>query len=970
MGSRAAGQSFDFFTDGGLPAPRIDSIRAEQLARELYGLEASATDLGSQQDANFLLRDPGGRELAVLKVANAAFDAASIDTQDLAAHQVAERAPGLRVSTRLEGREPGEVELHGAKHVVRLLSFLPGGTLHGSTHLSPRVIASMGEVSGRVSVALQDFEAVGLDRVLQWEASQAVRIVDALAPHVEDGERREILLEATRREAGLLGPLVGDLPAQAVHGDVTDDNLVRSVTDGLADGVIDFGDVVTSWAVSELAVTISSILHHDGARPADVLPAVEAFHALRPLGDAEVDALWPLVVLRGAVLVVSGHQQVALDGANDYAAAGMDAEWRLFAEAASVPSPVMAAMVRERLGLRDTRRHILPTGTQLLDGPDPVSIDLGAASPLLDDGAWRDPTTPERAAHSLLDEGATAVVARFGEVDATRSTPLTHHAQAVVRTGVDLWTVDDATLSAPWAADVIRSGSTVTLSGGPATLVITGLPPAADRSARVEPGDPFAVTAAGQRTRITAIRPDVDLDVPAYVTHELALGWLDVLVDAAPLLGLAPVDPDDAGLLERRIESLASTQEHYYARPPRIERGWQQHLISTDGRCYLDMVNNVTVLGHSHPRVIEAVTQQWKRLNTNSRFHYEAIVELSEKLTALLPEPLDTVFLVNSGSEANELALRLAIAATGRPDLVAVREAYHGWTHLADAVSTSTADNPRALETRPDWIHTVESPNAYRGRLRGDEAAGYGPEAARLIRSLADEGTPPAAFICEPYYGSAGGIPLPDGYLAEVYAAAREVGALTIADEVQVGLGRLGVWFWGFEQQDVVPDIVTIAKGLGDGHPLGAVVTSRELADRYASQGYFFSSTGGSPVSCVVGSTVLDVIAEEGLPAHALRVGTHLRRRLQALAERYPIVGAVHGSGLYLGVELVRDRVTLEPATEETAAICERMLDLGVVIQPTGDHLCVLKVKPPLCLDVAGADFFVDTLEHVLSTGW
>jgi 4-aminobutyrate aminotransferase-like enzyme len=360
------------------------------------------------------------------------------------------------------------------------------------------------------------------------------------------------------------------------------------------------------------------------------------------------------------------------------------------------------------------------------------------------------------------------------------------------------------------------------------------------------------------------------------------------------------------------------------------------------------------------------VSRQLRRLNTNSRFHYGAIVEFSERLAATLPEPLDTVFLVNSGSEAVDLALRLSMAATGRGDVVAVREAYHGWTYASDAVSTSIADNPNALQTRPDWVHQVDAPNSFRGRHRGADAARYAPEAAAAIAQLAAAGRPPAAFVSETFYGNAGGIALPDGYLHTVYDAVRAAGGLAIADEVQVGYGRLGEWFWGFEQQGVVPDIVAVAKAMGNGHPLGAVITSRSVADSYRGQGYFFSSTGGSPVSSVVGLTVLDVIRDERLQENAREVGGHLKRSLLDLGERHPLLGAVHGAGLYLGVEFVRDRATLEPATRETAAICDRLLELGVVMQPTGDHLNVLKVKPPLCLDRASADFFVATLDRAL----
>jgi 4-aminobutyrate aminotransferase-like enzyme len=211
---------------------------------------------------------------------------------------------------------------------------------------------------------------------------------------------------------------------------------------------------------------------------------------------------------------------------------------------------------------------------------------------------------------------------------------------------------------------------------------------------------------------------------------------------------------------------------------------------------------------------------------------------------------------------------------------------------------------------------------------------------------------------------------MPPGYLAAVYREVRNRGGLCIADEVQVGYGRLGEFFWGVQHEGVVPDLITIAKAMGGGYPLGAVITRREIADSLTREGNFFSSAGGSPASCVAGSVVLDVIADERLQENARVVGGHLKARLESLAERHPLIGAVHGMGLYLGVELVRDRANLEPATAETAGVCERLLQVGVIMQPTSERQNVLKIKPPMCLTRQSADFFVDALDHVLTTGW
>jgi 4-aminobutyrate aminotransferase-like enzyme len=383
------------------------------------------------------------------------------------------------------------------------------------------------------------------------------------------------------------------------------------------------------------------------------------------------------------------------------------------------------------------------------------------------------------------------------------------------------------------------------------------------------------------------------------------------------------------------------------------------------------MVNNVAAVGHGHPRLADAVERQMRRLNTNSRFHYESVADLSERLVALAPDALDTVFLVNSGSEAVDLALRIAQVVTDRQDVVATHESYHGWTYLSDAVTTSLYDNPRALETRPDWVHLASAPNPFRGRFRGaDAGAAYGEELRQLVERIASEGRAPAAYICEPVLGNAGGVMLPPGYLSAAYDAVRSVGGLCIADEVQVGYGRTGHHWWAYEMHGVTPDIITIAKAMGNGQPLGAVITSRAVADAFAAQGSFFSSAGGSPVSCVVGLTVLDIIEDERLQQNAAAVGDHLIARCTDLMDRHPMVGAVHGMGLYLGVELVHDRETLDPATAECYAICDRLRELGIIVQPTGERANVLKMKPPMCLTREAADFYVDMLERVLVEGW
>ncbi len=428
-----------------------------------------------------------------------------------------------------------------------------------------------------------------------------------------------------------------------------------------------------------------------------------------------------------------------------------------------------------------------------------------------------------------------------------------------------------------------------------------------------------------------------------------------------------PLQKDD--ILAARRRHLNPALSISYKKPLHIVRGQGQYLYDAQGRAYLDCVNNVCHVGHSHPAVVAALAYQATLLNTNTRYLHENIVRLAERLTEKMPGDLSVWFFVNSGSEANDLALRLVRAYTGRKDMLVLEGAYHGnLTSLID-ISPYKFDGPGGRGA-PPWVHKLPMPCAYRGIFRNepDPAAAYVAQAAEVIRRVEAEGRGVAAFIAEALMGTAGQVVFPPGYLKKMYALVREAGGLCIADEVQIGFGRVGTHFWGFETHGVVPDIVTMGKPMGNGHPLAAVVTTPEIAAAFANGMEYFNTFGGNPVSCAVGLAVLDVIEQEGLQAHALEVGNFLKAGLETLKERHPLVGDVRGSGLFLGVELVRDRTTLEPATEEAYAIIEAMRERGILLSVDGPLHNVLKIKPPLVFNHDDASRLMHELDEVLRT--
>ena len=422
-------------------------------------------------------------------------------------------------------------------------------------------------------------------------------------------------------------------------------------------------------------------------------------------------------------------------------------------------------------------------------------------------------------------------------------------------------------------------------------------------------------------------------------------------------------------ILALRGRHLGGSLRLSYRNPLHIVRGERQFLFDRAGRPFLDCVNNVCHVGHAHPRVVEAACRQMALLNTNTRYLHENIVEYARRLCGTFPDPLEVCFFVCSGSEANELALRLARVATGRRDVVVLDGAYHGNTGGTVELSPYKFAGPGG-GGRPEHVHVAPAPDPYRGPFpRSDPRAGerYAEGVAVQLAAAAAGNRPAAAFFAESVPGCAGQIVPPEGYLASAFGHARAAGAVCVADEVQVGFGRVGTHWWGFEAQAARPDIVTLGKPIGNRHPNGAVVTTREIAAAFDNGMEYFNTFGGNPVSCAVGLAVLDVIEDEGLMENARTVGARFQEGLRELARSCPVIGDVRGLGLFIGAELVLDPDTRAPATDTAARVVNEMRERGILLSTDGPFDNVIKIKPPLVFTAADADRVVSELESVLN---
>tara|TARA_B100000614_G_scaffold81029_1_gene72565 strand:- start:164 stop:2398 length:2235 start_codon:yes stop_codon:yes gene_type:complete len=391
-----------------------------------------------------------------------------------------------------------------------------------------------------------------------------------------------------------------------------------------------------------------------------------------------------------------------------------------------------------------------------------------------------------------------------------------------------------------------------------------------------------------------------------------------------------------------------------YDEPIAMERSAFQYMFDYDGNSYLDAYNNVPHVGHCHPGVIEAASKQMKKLNTNTRYLYNIINKYGYKLLKKFHKSLNKIYFVNSGSEASDLAIKLALAYSNNKNIMVMENGYHGHTQRGTDISEYKFNHVRG-QGKKDYIIPVQMPTK-RDYL---EENAYINESINKVKNI-------AAFICEPILGCGGQVPLPKNYLNNIYKKVRDDGGVCISDEVQTGFGRLGKVFWGFELYNVIPDIVVLGKSMGNGHPIGAVITTDKIASKFSEGVEFFSSFGGNPVSCAIGLSVLDIIEEEKLQENAKIVGEYYKKKLQKLKRKYKVIGDIRGEGLFLGIEIISE-TNSKPDQNLAHFLKNKLRKKHILVGTDGPHNNVIKSKPPICFDKVDAKKVVDSIDMILS---
>jgi len=987
------------------PVARVSARDAARLARELYGLQAEALPLPGEYDDNFLLTALGGEQL-VLKLMHPARERGLVDLQCAALAHAAQRAPDLwlpRVRPTLAGTRIVQADAR----LAWLLSYLPGRVLAEAQPRTPELLFSLGRLLGRLDAALADFSHPDARRDLKWDLARAGWIGGRLKA-IGDPARRALVERALALYEAEVVPALPHLRRGVIHGDANDHNvLVGDPTrEPRAVGLIDFGDMHEGLLVAEPAVAAAYALLGQSDPVGSAAAVVAGYHETLPLLESEIALLPALILARLAVSVTNSAERRALVPDDPYVTISEAPAWDALERLSAVPARLAHYRFRDACGLPP-----LPQGARLLAWFDragrtaaPVLehdlrsapslvLDLGVGSLLLGaDPAAAEPEPMTRAVFGAMEQaGAVVGIGRYDEARALYSSTLfggpldPREERRTVHLGIDLFVPAGSPVRAPFDGVVhVLSNNDAPLDYGP--LVILRHP--ADDGLEFFTlyghlaNDALQSLRVGQRVargeRIARVgappgnggwSPHVhfqlilDLlglgaDFPGVAYASQRRVWKALSPDPNRVLGVPAerfpaADPEPDALLQKRRELLGPSLAVSYRRPLLARRGFLQHLYDENARAHLDFYNNVPLVGHGHPRVVRAAQQQLALLNTNTRYPHAVAVRYAERLRQLLPEPLRVFFFVNSGSEANELALRLARAHTGRQDVIVLEHAYHGNTTTLVDVSPYKFDGPGGSGRKP-WVHVAPLP----GGAAGPKHAAAVGEIAQRVR--------PAAFLAETYPSVAGQIVFPSGYLEAAYRHVRATGGICIADEVQSGFARLGTHFWGFEAHGARPDIVVLGKPIANGFPLGAVVTTPEIARSFDNGMEFFSTFGGNPVACAAGLAVLDVLEDERLQARALAMGERLLAGLRALQAAHPLIGDVRGSGLFLGVELVRDRGSREPAAAEASYLVERLRERGVLTGTDGPGHNVLKLRPPLIISDADVAVFLATLEATL----
>ncbi|MDX2246069.1 MAG: aminotransferase class III-fold pyridoxal phosphate-dependent enzyme [Bacteroidia bacterium] len=997
----------------------MKNLSPESLLLRSFGVQTTILKLlPGELDLNFFVR-ASDKTSFILKVSHVGESRSELDMQNQAMLHLKDHPCELTlpcVLPNLEGEYISSIKDEaGNERFVRLLTWVEGKVWAKVTPHTPELIYHLGKSCGSLLTALKDFDHEAAHRWYKWDLANVLWIEPYL-PLFRQPEQREILDYFLNLYKTRVLPVLSDLRESVNHNDANDYNILVSETHPAeVISLIDFGDMVFTKSVYEPAITAAYAMM-DKPDPISVIAdLIKGVNEKFPLTESEISVLFPLVAARLLITVTNAALSRKDHPENAYLLISEKPAWELLAKLRHISPNLITYILREACGFEPVsdashfrqwieNQTFAPVVSAKLSSENIHVFDFHAGSTELGNNhTFESADLFDRHLQRLLEDvGKPIGIGRYNETrpfyttDSYLSLGNEGPVWRTVHLGIDIFLPPGEPVKAVWPGRVHSFRDNLAERDYGPTLILEHRPQdgpvfftlyghlSRESMKNWEVG---RVVTAGEVVGQIGPRPEngnwpphlhfqvmLDLlgyegDFPGVVFPHQQEVWKSLCPDPSVLLGLnmsPKAELSTEALLASRSKNLGKSLSVSYDLPLKIVRGYKQYLYDHEGRRYLDTVNNVPHVGHQHPRIVAAAQRQTAVLNTNTRYLHEEIARYAEEVLATLPPSLEVVHFVNSGSEANELAMRMAKAWRGNRDMIVVEVGYHGNTNACVDISSYKFDG-KGGKGAPDGVHVMPIPDSYRGLYRGkDTGLNYAEHVEGILRRMAEAGKKPAGFICESILSCGGQIVLPEGYLKEVYEKVRNAGGICIADEVQVGFGRVGEKFWAFELQGVVPDIVTMGKPIGNGHPLGAVVCTRAVAEAFANGMEYFNTFGGNPVSCSIGREVLAVIREENLQQQAHEVGKNLYDGLLELQSRHPVIGDVRGIGFFQGFELVKDRDLLTPAAEQAGHLANRMRRMGILMSTDGPYHNVLKIKPPMCFSRENVVFLCETLDRVL----
>jgi 4-aminobutyrate aminotransferase-like enzyme/Ser/Thr protein kinase RdoA (MazF antagonist) len=990
---------------------------AEEILLELFDIKGIASLLPGEIDINFRIKIKN-EAAYILKISSPDEDQEYLEFQkdlllfiekngkDIIAPKVIKDKNGKFISRIKDD--------HGRQRNVRLLTWVSGRIWSTVNPRLDDLHFSLGEQCGILTKLLQSFDHPKAIHKFDWDISQSLWTKEY--NNLFKGEQVEMISYFQNRFESKL-KAYSKLRKGIVHNDVNDNNII--VDAGLISpnvkGIIDYGDAIKTQIINDVAITCTYAImsHNDPLAIANQI--VKGYHSTVVLQEEELEFLYILIGMRLVITVIKSAINKIENPDNTYLFVSEKPAWELLKKWYPINEEFATLNFRETCGFlahpmeNKFKKWAKQNDFNLADLFPAVhknkihSLDLSVFSKWIGHRKeYNDVDLFQYRMIKLRTQHPEKIIA--GGYLEPRSVYNTSSYDRIgnngkesrtIHLGIDFWLPAQTPVHALFNGEVIMAvndtgdkeyGGLIVLKHTLKDVVFYTLyghlsvESALKRKVgeQLKKGESIAYLgnypengnwATHLHFQLMLTIFDFKDDFPGVAYYNQINVWKSVcpnpnLLFKSKALERKSIKKDEA-IISYRKKHLGKSLKLQYKSPIKIVRGEGQYLLDQNGKHYLDTVNNVAHVGHENYRVVKAGQDQMALLNTNSRYLHENINELAKELLLTLPEELCVLHFVNSGSEANDLALRMVNATTGNKDIIVSEMGYHGSSNSCVNISSYKFDG-KGGSGAPDHTHVFPLPDAFRGKHRGEGSGEkYAREVEKQILNIQAKNRGVAALIIEPIISCAGQIELPEGFLKKSYTYIKEAGGLCISDEVQVGCGRLGKTFWGFQLHNVIPDIVTIGKPLGNGHPLAAVACTREVADKFANGMEYFNTFGGNPVSCAIGVEVLRTIRKGKLQDNALKVGEYLKEELMLLALDYPIIGDVRGQGLFLGIELVSSE--LIPLGEKTNYLVDRMKDYGILMSSDGPDNNVLKIKPPMVFTKDNADDLIFYLKKVFS---